>query len=140
MSDERTGGPGEGPEQQAGKGTGPGGTVKTGGGSGGGSGGGGGKSGLRCSFCGRGPEQVEKLITGPDVHICNECVALCNDILREEEDREPDFDLETLRAEAPKEEGNTLPAPSPTTPVEAPPAAPAAPPVAPPAAPPAVAD
>ncbi len=51
---------------------------------------------LRCSFCGRGPEQVQKLITGPGVHVCNECVALCNDILREEEDREPDFDLETL--------------------------------------------
>jgi len=51
---------------------------------------------LRCSFCGRGPEQVQKLITGPGVHICNECVSLCNDILREEEDRPPDFDLETL--------------------------------------------
>ena len=51
---------------------------------------------LRCSFCGRGPEQVQKLITGPGVHVCNECVALCNDILREEEDREPEFDLETL--------------------------------------------
>lgn len=51
---------------------------------------------LRCSFCGRGPEQVQKLITGPGVHVCNECVTLCNDILREEEDREPDFDLETL--------------------------------------------
>jgi len=51
---------------------------------------------LRCSFCGRGPEQVQKLITGPGVHICNECIALCNDILREEEDKEPEFDLETL--------------------------------------------
>jgi len=51
---------------------------------------------LRCSFCGRGPEQVQKLITGPGVHICNECVTLCNDILREEEEREPDFDLDVL--------------------------------------------
>jgi ATP-dependent Clp protease ATP-binding subunit ClpX len=55
-----------------------------------------GRATLRCSFCGRGPEQVQKLITGPDVHICNECVALCNDILREEDQREPEFDLETL--------------------------------------------
>jgi ATP-dependent Clp protease ATP-binding subunit ClpX len=55
-----------------------------------------GRATLRCSFCGRGPEQVQKLITGPDVHICNECVTLCNDILREEEQREPEFDLETL--------------------------------------------
>ncbi|MFO7767595.1 MAG: ATP-dependent Clp protease ATP-binding subunit ClpX [bacterium] len=89
MTDDRTGG---GPEKGTAKGPGPGGTVKTGGGSGGG----GGRSGLRCSFCGRGPEQVQKLITGPDVHICNECVELCNDILREEEDRVPDFDLDTL--------------------------------------------
>ncbi len=51
---------------------------------------------LRCSFCGRGPEQVQKLITGPGVHVCNECIALCNDILREEEEKEPEFDLETL--------------------------------------------
>ena len=55
-----------------------------------------GRTTLRCSFCGRGPEQVQKLITGPDVHICNECVALCNDILREEEEKEPEFDLDTL--------------------------------------------
>ncbi len=51
---------------------------------------------LHCSFCGRGPEQVQKLITGPGVHICNECVGLCTDILREEDEREPEFDLETL--------------------------------------------
>lgn len=51
---------------------------------------------LRCSFCGRGPEQVQKLITGPGVHICNECISLCIDILREEEEKEPEFDLETL--------------------------------------------
>ena len=39
-------------------------------------------SGLpRCSFCGKGAEQVKKLITGPSVHICNECVAMCTEIL-----------------------------------------------------------
>jgi ATP-dependent Clp protease ATP-binding subunit ClpX len=42
---------------------------------------------VKCSFCGKGPEQVEKLITGPSVHICNECVEMCNEILRE--DRSP---------------------------------------------------
>ena len=39
---------------------------------------------IRCSFCGKNAEQVEKIITGPSVHICNECVAMCNDILTEE--------------------------------------------------------
>jgi len=42
---------------------------------------------VKCSFCGKGPEQVGKLITGPSVHICNECVEMCNEILRE--DRSP---------------------------------------------------
>ena len=39
---------------------------------------------IRCSFCGKNAEQVDKIITGPSVHICNECVAMCNDILTEE--------------------------------------------------------
>ncbi len=40
-----------------------------------------------CSFCGRGREEVEHLIAGPQgVYICNECVALCNTILTEKED------------------------------------------------------
>jgi ATP-dependent Clp protease ATP-binding subunit ClpX len=43
---------------------------------------------IRCSFCGKNAEQVEKIITGPSVHICNECVAMCNDILTEESQRE----------------------------------------------------
>lgn len=38
----------------------------------------------RCSFCGRSHNQVEKIITGPSVHICNECVKLCNEVLVEE--------------------------------------------------------
>ncbi|MEW6753175.1 MAG: ATP-dependent Clp protease ATP-binding subunit ClpX [Candidatus Latescibacterota bacterium] len=42
------------------------------------------KSEPRCSFCGRSASQVEKIITGPSVHICNECVKLCNDVLAEE--------------------------------------------------------
>jgi len=36
---------------------------------------------VRCSFCAKGPEQVKKMIAGPSVHICDECVGLCNDIL-----------------------------------------------------------
>ena len=42
------------------------------------------KSDPRCSFCGRSHSQVEKIITGPSVHICNECVKLCNEVLVEE--------------------------------------------------------
>jgi ATP-dependent Clp protease ATP-binding subunit ClpX len=42
---------------------------------------------LRCSFCGKSKDSVRKFISGPSVYICNECVALCNEILAEEEDR-----------------------------------------------------
>ncbi len=40
---------------------------------------------IRCSFCGKGRSEVKKLISGPKVFICDECVALCNDILTKEE-------------------------------------------------------
>ncbi len=43
------------------------------------------RPGLRCSFCGKSQEEVRKLIAGPDVYICDECIALCNEILAEEE-------------------------------------------------------
>ncbi|BBP46005.1 ATP-dependent Clp protease ATP-binding subunit ClpX [Thiosulfatimonas sediminis] len=39
---------------------------------------------LKCSFCGKGQDEVRKLIAGPSVYICDECVELCNDILDEE--------------------------------------------------------
>ncbi len=39
---------------------------------------------LRCSFCGKSQNEVKKLIAGPTVYICDECIALCNDIIREE--------------------------------------------------------
>jgi ATP-dependent Clp protease ATP-binding subunit ClpX len=39
---------------------------------------------LKCSFCGKTQDQVKKLIAGPEVFICDECVELCNDILAEE--------------------------------------------------------
>lgn len=38
----------------------------------------------RCSFCGKRAREVQKLVAGPAVHICNECIELCNDVLREE--------------------------------------------------------
>ena len=40
---------------------------------------------LRCSFCAKPSQDVEKVIAGPGVYICNECVGLCNDILRSEQ-------------------------------------------------------
>ena len=43
---------------------------------------------LRCSFCGKSKDSVRKFISGPSVYICNECIALCNDILAEDEERE----------------------------------------------------
>ena len=47
---------------------------------------------VSCSFCGKGVGQVDKIITGPSVHICNECVGLCNEVLEEENKQEPNLD------------------------------------------------
>ncbi|RLA81747.1 MAG: ATP-dependent Clp protease ATP-binding subunit ClpX [Deltaproteobacteria bacterium] len=44
---------------------------------------------LYCSFCGKSQDQVRKLIAGPRVYICDECIQLCNEILEEELGREP---------------------------------------------------
>lgn len=43
---------------------------------------------LACSFCGKGQKEVKKLIAGPGVYICDECIDLCNDIIVEEKERE----------------------------------------------------
>jgi ATP-dependent Clp protease ATP-binding subunit ClpX len=43
---------------------------------------------LSCSFCGKGQRDVRKLIAGPTVYICDECIRLCNDIIAEEGERE----------------------------------------------------
>jgi len=43
---------------------------------------------LSCSFCGKGQREVRKLIAGPTVYICDECIALCNDIIEEELERD----------------------------------------------------
>ncbi len=42
------------------------------------------ESNLLCSFCGKNQHEVRKLIAGPSVYICDECIALCNDIIQEE--------------------------------------------------------
>jgi hypothetical protein len=40
---------------------------------------------LRCSFCGKSRDQVQRLFAGPTVYICNECVAACNEILADDQ-------------------------------------------------------
>lgn len=51
---------------------------------------------LKCSFCGKSQDQVKKLIAGPEVYICDECVELCNEILDEEffEGKDKDNEIE----------------------------------------------
>ena len=39
---------------------------------------------VKCSFCGKTQENVKKIVAGPGVYICNECVALCNEIIENE--------------------------------------------------------
>ncbi|HZM17307.1 MAG TPA: ATP-dependent Clp protease ATP-binding subunit ClpX [Candidatus Krumholzibacteria bacterium] len=48
---------------------------------------------IKCSFCGRGQDEVTKLVSGPSVYICNECIRLCNDILEEEMSSVPSLDV-----------------------------------------------
>jgi len=56
---------------------------------------------LYCSFCGKSQHEVRKLIAGPSVFVCDECVDLCNDIIREE-----------LQEIAPKSDSAKLPVPA----------------------------
>jgi ATP-dependent Clp protease ATP-binding subunit ClpX len=73
--------------------------------------GGGGRDGgsttLCCSFCGKSQKEVKKLIAGPTVYICDECIGLCNDIIAEEVDREETKDTK-LRIPRPAEIKATL--------------------------------
>ncbi|MBL0711615.1 MAG: ATP-dependent protease ATP-binding subunit ClpX [Colwellia sp.] len=55
---------------------------------------------LYCSFCGKSQHEVRKLIAGPSVFVCDECVELCNDIIREE-----------IKEISPREEDEVLPSP-----------------------------
>src|SRR3990167_2320093 len=45
---------------------------------------------MYCSFCGKSQSEVKKLIAGPSVFVCDECVELCNDIIREESKSTPE--------------------------------------------------
>ncbi len=62
---------------------------------------------LYCSFCGKSQHEVRKLIAGPSVFVCDECVDLCNDIIREEIQEKTD-DSEQRHLPSPEEIRNTL--------------------------------
>jgi ATP-dependent Clp protease ATP-binding subunit ClpX len=51
---------------------------------------------LKCSFCGKSQKQVKKLIAGPGVYICDECIDLCNEIIEEELAEPSEFELDEL--------------------------------------------
>jgi ATP-dependent Clp protease ATP-binding subunit ClpX len=54
------------------------------------------KGQLKCSFCGKIQEQVRKLIAGPGVYICDECIELCNEIIEEELSESADVELSSV--------------------------------------------
>lgn len=54
------------------------------------------KGQLKCSFCGKAQEQVKKLIAGPGVYICDECIELCNEIIEEEMGEEAEVELGSI--------------------------------------------
>lgn len=54
------------------------------------------KSQLKCSFCGKSQDQVRKLVAGPGVYICDECIELCNEIIEEELNDDLDLSLENV--------------------------------------------
>ena len=54
------------------------------------------KGQLKCSFCGKAQEQVKKLIAGPGVYICDECIELCNEIIEEELNDDVEVELDSL--------------------------------------------
>ena len=51
---------------------------------------------IKCAFCGKSQKQVKKLIAGPGVHICDECIELCNEIVDEEFGQAAEVGLEEL--------------------------------------------
>src|SRR6266702_1090950 len=51
---------------------------------------------LKCSFCGKSQKQVKKLIAGPGVYICDECIDLCNEIIEEELAEISEFSFDEL--------------------------------------------
>src|SRR5580693_601771 len=65
---------------------------------------------FHCSFCGKSQHEVRKLIAGPSVYVCDECVSLCNDIINEEarEEKTPSSATEMARLPSPTEIRKTL--------------------------------
>lgn len=61
------------------------------------------KDDITCSFCGRSQDEVDRIIAGPGVYICNECAKLCNEILSEEEISDDNLDLRIDEIPKPKE-------------------------------------
>lgn len=66
---------------------------------------------LKCSFCGKTQDQVKKLIAGPEVYICDECVELCNEILDEEFFEAKDKDGAVNDSENPEKGEKAIPKP-----------------------------
>jgi ATP-dependent Clp protease ATP-binding subunit ClpX len=58
---------------------------------------------LFCSFCGKNQNEVKKLIAGPSVYICDECVSLCNDIIKEDLESKEQENSETKKLPIPEE-------------------------------------
>ena len=58
---------------------------------------------LKCTFCGKSQKQVRKLIAGPAVYICDECIELCNEIIEEELGNTPSAETASLDLPSPKE-------------------------------------
>ncbi|MCG8514215.1 MAG: ATP-dependent Clp protease ATP-binding subunit ClpX [Halanaerobiales bacterium] len=54
------------------------------------------KGQLKCSFCGKSQDQVRKLVAGPGVYICDECIELCNEIIEEELSDDIEFTLQNI--------------------------------------------
>ena len=54
------------------------------------------KKQLKCSFCGKSQEQVKRLIAGPGVYICDECIDLCSEIIADEFEENTQVDISSL--------------------------------------------
>ena len=53
---------------------------------------------VRCSFCGKAQEMVRRIVAGPNAYICDECIAICNNIM-EDENYEDDLGYEDIKSE-----------------------------------------
>ena len=63
---------------------------------------------LKCSFCGKSQKQVKKLIAGPGVYICDECIDLCNEIIEEERGESANLGWDEVRLPNPVFAGDTI--------------------------------